>query len=120
MPRLAETSCLKRSGLSDFCFDPAGDQVRLDALALALKHDRFERICMKAILRRLPGGFADDDLAGLGDGGLEAARDVHDIADDRVVLALRGADIADDGAARIDANAHPDWAHAFSRFIECL
>ena len=59
-----------------------------------------------------PAGFlADHDVrAVLLVGGFEPAGDVHGVADDRVVEANLGTDIADQHVAGVDADAHLDGA----------
>ena len=63
----------------------------------------------------LAGGCAQDDVDAVGLGAaLEAGGDVHRVADHRVVEALGGAEIADEAAAGVDADAEAQGLEGIS------
>ena len=59
-------------------------------------------LALEAVANQLPGGVPQHHLSGPGDGRLQAAGRVHDVADHRVVLALGRSDVADHDPAGVD------------------
>src|SRR6185295_3165908 len=81
--------------------------VDLDLFFLALDPDAPQRARIHEVAHPLVGAVADQDLAGLGI-GLEPGREVHAVADDRVLHAVLGAHRARHRLARADSDADRD------------
>jgi dihydroxyacid dehydratase/phosphogluconate dehydratase len=89
-----------------------GDTITIDAhtLELTLHVDEAARLQQEPALETLRHGVGDLDATGRAE-RLHPAREVDRVADDRVVLALRRADVAQDRAAAVDADAHLELVH---------
>src|ERR1041384_3396148 len=69
---------------------------------------RTERSQREAFARERGRAFAQKDLIRLRH-GFEPRSDVHDVADDGVLHALVGSDVADDGFAGVDPDRETDF-----------